>query len=48
MERAMGFMKRDERKLARRIQDQLTNIATRQKLVCSFFQHPFVHYISDW
>jgi len=35
-------------KLARRVQDQLTDIAARPKLVRSFFQHPSVNYISDW
>jgi hypothetical protein len=35
-------------KLAGRVHDQLADIATRPKLVRSFFQHPSVNYISDW
>jgi hypothetical protein len=35
-------------KLAHRVHDQLADIATRPKLVRSFFQHPSGNYISDW
>lgn len=34
-------------KLANRVHAQLSNIAARPSLVCSFFEHPSVAYITD-